>query len=445
MGDLIRRRPLGVALMAVYAVGMFTYVEARVAGLPVPAILAGVAAPFLVLNNRDGIRREHLTALALILFVPVLTLGLAPEPVVMFSERFKALLFFVYSLVVAYALYLELTAWRRRELSAALGLVLVFLIVGVALELWTPLRAVSDAFRSEFFSVLDPRNSDAREQLIAGGLRPKFFTSETSHLAKWFLLGLAAWLAASRGPGRYLRFLLAAGAGAALIRSPITLGGLAVIVMALLYIDQERGVSGLLRRGDVRRLVLFAVVGLGAAVLVAAIGGTFLRGRLLRLVSGQDFSTLIRLVAPVFVAERVLTVYPLFGVGLGGNELLLTPVKESFVSLGIPLSSFAAEENLIQKVTNAFWLHWIYLGLAGGLAQIATLAAALRMFRVRHRGYLVVFVLMYANVQGAYYGARLWTAIFVILAVLTHLAREPGQDAPVLAEPVLPHPVPANG
>lgn len=427
--DQLRAKPTGFLLVLVYAFGIYTYVGLPLGGLPLPAAVAGLAGALLIVNNRHRIPRRHLTALVLILVVPALTLGLAPSPARMLEERLMGLIYFCYSLTASYGLYLELTGWPRRAVTALLAVGVGVLIGGVVLELFTPFRAVSDTFRAYFLGV-NPRSSDLRELHMAGGLRPKLFTSETSHLAKWFVLVTVCWFALSRTPKRYAIMLAVAIAGALLIRSPITLGTFVGAGIVALYVDREGGLTGMLRRGDARRMAVTLLLGIGAVLLLAATVLTVLRGRALAAVSGQDFSTLIRLVAPIFIADRALSEYPLFGVGLSGNELLLPQITDAFVSLGIPLSSFASEENMINKITNAFWLHWIYLGLAGGVLQLMAYRAGLRMLGVRHIAFVALLAVMFGNFQGAYHGIRIWSTIFLTLVVATFLRSDATGTAP---------------
>ena len=91
-----------------------------------------LTVPLLLVLNATAVRVQHVAWLLGLAGVAALTLLLAPQPGAFLVPRFRGLVLWVYSLVCAYALLLELQRWPRERLAR--------LMLGFALALLGGLR-----------------------------------------------------------------------------------------------------------------------------------------------------------------------------------------------------------------------------------------------------------------------------------------------------------------
>jgi hypothetical protein len=324
----------------------------------------------------------------------------------------------VFSVVSAYALVIELVHWPRERIARMmLGFSLV-LIGGCLLETFAGLRPISDAFRAVAF----PSGHlvfRARDLEIAGFERPKLFTSEPSDVAKFFLLSTFVWVALSRWPGRHLGGALLCIAGTALTRSPIVV--LLLPLQAMLLVLGRPLVQG--PRLVSRPLIVAAV----ALLALGASGGAglLLAARISQATSGQDASSIIRIVTPIVTAVETLQVSPWWGAGISGTESIEDAIVAGYELAGIaaladPLSH-DWDMTLANQVGNAFWLHWINLGLFGGLVAIVALYQLMRSVGARRTLLAFGAIFVFANTMGAAHAPYFWAFVAASIVVAVHV------------------------
>jgi hypothetical protein len=383
---------------------------------PVASLLA--TTPLLLALNWPRVQVRHLAWLGVLVGAAAATLFLAPRPGEFFGARLNGLALWTFSVLSAYALVIELVHWPRERIARLMLGFSLALIVGCLLEIFAGLRPISDAFRAVAFPTGD-RVWDARDLEIAGFERPKLFTSEPSDVAKFFLLSSFAWVALSRWPLRHVGGALLCVAGTALTRSPIVILLLPLQVLLLVFgrplVRTPRIVS--------RPLIVAAVAVLSVGASGAA--GLLLAARISQAAAGQDASSVIRVVTPIVTAAETLQVSPWWGAGISGTESIEDAIVASYELTGIaalvdPLSQ-DSDMTLANQIANAFWLHWINLGLLGGLLAIFALQRLMRSVGARRTLLAFGAVFVFANTMGAAHAPYFWAFVAVCIVVAVHL------------------------
>jgi len=139
---------------------------------------------------------------------------------------------------------------------------------------------------------------------------------------------------------------------------------------------------------------------------------TVLSARIAAMSAGEG-STIMRVVAPPLITFDVLKEYPMWGAGITGKEMVADKVfyrlRDDF-----ELTYITNIDQVVDMVTNAFWLHWIYLGLFGGILMVWAIHQLMKALGVKHYWYCFLLIIIFGQTMGAYVGPRTWTIIFGI-------------------------------
>ena len=159
-------------------------------------------------------------------------------------ERIKGFIQITYSLVIGYGFFLTLVHADRRQLGRLFFVLCVALIVGCLLERTVePFRNFSDAVRAKLYDAIMVYQSDQRDELLYGGIRPKLFTSEPSAVSFGFTLFSFGWLMIA--PWRDWRLKLAVyfgmlGAAYIAMRGPTLMLGLVLVLPYIMMLEPWR-------------------------------------------------------------------------------------------------------------------------------------------------------------------------------------------------------------
>jgi hypothetical protein len=413
-------------------------------GIEFPMAATLVTVPLLLALNAHSVRLAHLGWLAGLVGVAAVTLALAPQPGAFLVPRLRGLVLWAYSLVCAYVLVLELQRWPREKLARLMLGATLAVLAGCVLEIVGLLRPLSDGFRNFVFPA-GAVSSHARDIEIAGFERPSLFTSEPSDVAKFLLLSSFGYVALSASRWRHITGLVVCLVAAALTRSPIVVLLLPLQVLLLAFgrplVTEPRLVSRPMKA------IVLLLVGVLATVLVA----TLLAGRIAQALEGRDSSSTIRIVTPVFIAWETLNDSPWWGAGISGTESI-----EDSIVLGFELAGIASladpeamnsDAALANMVNNAFWLHWINLGLLGGSISIVLLAAFMGSLGMRRKWLAFAALFVFAQTMGGAHAPYFWTFAAAIIGLVWHLdstgllelrGSGPVEDAVDLQEPTRP-------
>jgi hypothetical protein len=334
--------------------------------------------------------------------------------------------------IASVGLFMEVSRWSRDQIARIFLIASALILIGSYLESYTPFGHISDVVRRAVFQT-GVYAADQRDILLFGRVRPKLFTSEPSHLAKFFLLSVTIWLSLTRTRHKYLAYGLMGAVGLYLIRSPIVILVAATAGVVRVYLDMPGITRTVLGRYVRPKLVLVGMAS-ALALLVALAGVTILAARLDRVISGADESFLLRIAAPAVIAGETMAHHPLFGVGIGGNEALVNEMQSAFTDLGIETERF---DDVTEKLFNVFWMHWIYFGALGGVVAILLMGLYARNVGARNYAFVVFMTLIFSQTMGGYNGIRNWS-YFMLILVTGRIHWLEGKEAATLAARDLP-------
>ena len=419
------KSPIGVILVFIYLLGIYTDVILYLTPtLFIPTVVAGFAGVLLLIKNRKRVRKSHLRPIFGLLFIALLTLFFAPNRGAYFTERLKGFISLSYALINAYALFLEMSRWDRGAVARIFGIFSILIIVGCFFENYTDFKDTSDTFRSAVFreGVYD---ASYRDDAQFGIIRPKLFTSEPSHVAKFFLFSVTMWLAVTQRRKKYLKFIAMTVCGFFLIRSPTVLLAVPSALLLFVYLDYG-GVRNLLRSAGIEGKFKLSILGISLGIGLIIAFQTILAPRLRLIMIGRDTSFIARILAPPVVTYYTLKKSPFFGAGVAGKEAIMAEIMTTFINFGMlqNMRRLQSQDNLINQIANVFWLHWIYFGLIGGILAAYMLGRLMKNLGVKHYILCTTLILMFSQTMGAYVGARIWTFAFTIFLVSILHARD---------------------
>jgi hypothetical protein len=411
-----RRRPTSVGAdlaLLLFILGVYSGVDLFGQGVLVPYVICALVAPYLALKAGRGVKAADALVLFTLVFISALGVLLAPEADVYFLERLKGLIYLSYSLTLSYLSYVLLRRWGPDRVAWIYGWIVVVLISGCTLENYTPFKRLSDAFRVLVFDEAFLYENDPRDLKYFGQIRPKLFTEEPSYLALFFLLAVFAWFALSKARHRYLKFVVAVSLGFFLIRSPIVLLAFPLALLTEVFLPNGRNAAGRPLRYGRRGLRRIAAIGSLAVLGVLVIGLAIrmvLRERFELVRSGKEASTVIRIVAPVLIAQRVATTHPFWGAGITGKEFVANELATVYSGLGFDIRD-------PNRIINVLWLYVIYYGIGAGLLMAIAFYMLMRRMGARHTLFTLGSILVFAQGMGAFVGLRTWFFIFMVFLV----------------------------
>lgn len=407
-------------LVLLFLLGIYTGYEFRVTPeVPIPSTVSGVAGLALLWRRRDDIAPAHLGGLMAVILAYLLAV-LSASDYAFLAKRFTGLVQLVYSLVISYALFLTLRRAGRDQLATLFLTLCLVILVGCVLEPRTPLREVSDAVRNQIYS-FGVYASDLRDELLYGKVRPKLFTSEPSAVTFAYTLFAFAWLIVSRWRWKLAGYLGLLAGGLATMPGPTLL--LLLPLLGVYYL----GPAGPDQRPDGARLdrwLRAGVLGCVGLAIFAILAGSVYGERLGQVSSGQDPSFFYRAIGPALTAIDTIGRYPLAGAGLTGEAFIGADMLNVFVRS--PHFSAAWKfDRAAEVLTNYFWLHWIYLGLAWGAIALAAMTLWLRVLAPGDVLFAWLAWAIFGQASGAYVGPKTWTVLFLTLALASLLRRDP--------------------
>lgn len=421
---VVPQRPDAVSrfLVLLFLLGVYLGVAVKLpGGIPVPDVIAGLAGCLLLLTQVRRMEERHLIAIFGVLVLYAVTVLAAPDYRYLI-ERFKGFIQLSYSVLIGYAFFLVATRYRRSRLARIFLVFSILILIGCALENYTPLKSLSDNFRGWAFNS-GVYSADLRDQLFYGRVRPKLFTSEPSIVAFMFALFSFAWYVLARSRGKILVFLAMVGAGYFVIRGPSLLLGVALVPAYELLLASRRGPSdnAHLDFGRAAGAIALAVLIVGAAIpLVHALYAN----RLEAIFSGEDPSFFSRVIAPPLVAFKVIAAHPIAGAGLTGWEFIDVPTHQVYATAPWFSSNYRFGGAAL-SITNFFWLHWIFLGLFWGGIMLVALSLMLRSLAVPSIAFCWITWAVFGQGAGSYVGPRAWTVLFLaaVIAVIHERSR----------------------
>jgi hypothetical protein len=309
----------------------------------------------------------------------------------------------------------------RRQISIILLTFCLAIIAGCVLEQWGGLRPISDLVRTKLYNADYVYDSDLRDEILYGRVRPKLFTSEPSAVTFAYTHYCSVWLALS--PWRYKYIVFAGLVGLAILVLP----GPTLMLMLLLAIPYFLFLAGGSRRTSPTRMA-GAVVLSSLIVLVSYVAGQALFAERLReLQAGRDASFFYRFTGPMLVAFDMFKHHPWAGSGLTGEPYIADRVLSVFMN-SASFSSAWRIPKVADVLTNFFWLHWIYLGAVWGVIVLAALSLWLRVLGATSILYCWAVWTVLGQASGAYVGPKTWAVLLIAAAASVLVSRTNEQE-----------------
>lgn len=401
-----RLRAFDLLLIVIFLAGLYLGVSLQITEkIPLTCAPSGAAGLIMLWRRRDDIQPKHLAGLLGVLALSLAWIFLATD-LNFLSKRFTGLVQFTYSLVIGYGFFLTIIRAGGRQFANILLGFCLFIIIGCLLENYGGLRAVSDKVREKIYDAGIVYDADLRDQLLYGRIRPKLFTSEPSAVTFAYTYYCSVWLLVS--PWRWKLPVYCGLVGLAMVVLP----GPTLVLMLLLAIPYLVLLSGSQRRRSPVRMagmIALSVVLLGVTIVV---GQTLFANRLAELARGEDASFFYRFTGPMLVAFDIFRHYPLAGAGLTGENFIADNVMNVYMNS----PSFQAAWKIPRigdVLTNYFWLHWIYLGLIGGVVIIAAVSVWLRFLGVPSILYCWAVWVILGQASGSYVGPKTWAVLLI--------------------------------
>lgn len=422
---------IDVCLVVVYLLGLYLGVSLQITSkMPLTCAPSGFAGLILLWRRRDQIEPVHLAGLFAVVAVYLASI-LSAEDVTFLSKRFTGLVQLVYSLVIAYAIFLTIANADRDRIAGILLIFCLFILAGCLLETYGGLRPLSDQVRAHLYDGGVVYDADRRDEILYGRIRPKLFTSEPSAVTFAFTHFCSVWLAVSRSRWKYPIYV------GLVVLALIVLPGPTLMLMVLLTIPYILFLSGGSRRTSPTRLIGAAALSAVVVALVVVVGQVLFAARLHELQSGKDASFFYRFTGPMLVAFDMFRHHPWAGSGLTGEPYIANNVLDVYMN-SASFSSAWRIPKIGDVLTNYFWLHWIYLGLVWGTVTLAALSWWLRQLGAVSILYCWAVWSILGQASGSYVGPKTW-AVLLIAAACSKLIADAEEAAP---RPAIPQQLP---
>jgi hypothetical protein len=398
-------------LVILFLAGLYLGVSLQITStIPLTCAPSGVAGLLMLWRRRDQINPRHFAGLLAVVTVYLFSI-LAATNYAFLNKRFTGLLQLTYSLVIAYAMFLTMVHGERRQIANILLGFCIFIIVGCLLETYAGLRPISDAVRGKLYDASVIYESDLRDVLLYGRIRPKLFTSEPSAVTFSYTQYSALWLVLSTWRWKLPVFLCM------MAMALFVLPGPTLVLMLLLTVPYLIFLAGIQRgrRPSASRLIGSLVLSVFLVALMIVLGQIFFAARLEQLAMGQDASFFGRFTGPMLVAFDMLKNYSWAGAGLTGEPFIADRVMNVYINSTAFDSSWRFTR-VADALSNYFWLHWIYLGAVWGVVCIVAVSVWLRMLGVPSVLYCWAVWVILGQASGAYVGPKTWSVLLMAAA-----------------------------
>lgn len=413
-------------LVVVYLIGLLAYAAVPIeSGFYVPGIICAGAALLsaLDLNVYRSLLLKFIVPVIGIILITTASIFLTSMAPDRQELRIVGEAQLIYSMWVAFTGYILITRLDGSMVRKICIVMLLLILCGCILELTTNFLAVVNDVRYAIYPPYDVAAPDTRASYLFGGQRPNFFASEPSHLASFVVLLLMGWwiFARSRLDKTVIGVVMLS--SILIIRSPIILIALAGFFLVDIYQGQRSFVSALLKMRTVTAsMALLAIFAIAVAIPPVT-------KRVQMIANGKDDSFNIRIVAPIFYAQNVLTESPLFGTGIRGTkteesmQMYLRSLSDANVNMQ-RIYRLNADTDVDDQINNNFWLFWSEYGLFGGTILLVILVLLIYKELGKPIVPAILIMLLFAQVMGGVYSIRFFGTVWTIFAFLSIARRQ---------------------
>jgi hypothetical protein len=380
-------------------IALCTYLQlpfAPAGQLLVPSYPTVALMPLLFLTVRRNVSTADAVFLLKIAFVLLLSIALSPG-YVWITEKFLSLVQCCMALAVTVMTVRLMRQVRLELLERALLVLWCLVVVGCVLEVMGLTREISDSFRIWAYEGVYTLYADSNRDInMVGWLRPRLFSEEPSHVTRVFIASINSWLLVRVS---WVKVAIVAGATVVMfliMGSPMLLVSSAITLLIVFWN----------RRMSVRvRIAMAAAALLTGALFVGFYGESTLSNVTKRIERIGETSTAqqlsrtsenLRVVVPYLTLVDTWARSPLFGVGIGGNEVVMERTKLRGID-----PKFAMGNNVMAEFG-------IYLGLLGAAWFIYLLLTQASQMGVGRLGLLLLIGALMSQLEGGMVAFRFW-------------------------------------
>jgi hypothetical protein len=396
---------------------LHAYLSIPVGEATIPFGAAIVVA--LSISLAKGQKWNSQVVLLVLLILAVASLGIifGPHAKAFLVQRILTTGYFLASLFVALVTYYNLYQWPRETLRRFFGTIAIVLLIGAILEQLTPLKDISNAFRTAVSSH-GVYNEDLRDLSEAGIIRPKLFALEPSILAQGIGITSLLWLMLAHDqPWKFVKFTTLILGGLVIVRSP----SLFVFFPAGLFATYLWRQPGSARQIRIfRRIVISTLAAIVSAPILYLIISTFMSGRLQKVLAGTDQSTIARLVVPPYLTWDVLSHHPLFGMGLGGKNAIVDKTLNVALGFHLDVRQLIMYGGIKELFPLPILEYWATFGLLGG-GLIFYCLRKLQQIMAPQDGFLILFIIACFSLTGSYVGGAYFWSVCALLGATSYV------------------------
>lgn len=376
----------------------------------IPNILCFISSFYFFYKNFNEINAHQVAPLLFIYALTLIGILVAPAPFLYFIERFKGFIQLVTSTIIGYLFFIHMRRFPTNVIETIFLYFIIFIVIGAFLEIYTPFKLISDNFRYLVFKNGIYAN-DTRDLFLFKQIRPKLFTSEPSHVAKFYLLSILVWHSLTSYRYKYIMLLFFIASGFFLIRSPILILVGPLILLSDFFITKKIVIKNIiLKFGPVIKHDLFITI-VFVFIIVLITANTIFSQRYKALIKGKDASTAIRTYGAAKIIPNVLKRYPLMGAGITGKEAIYDIIKYSYFNVNV--TTF----NLHSFTANYLILLIIYYGILGSTLFILAFIIFCKRLKVPNILFVITSICIFSQTMGGFVGVRVWAYIYIILLV----------------------------
>ena len=411
--DEIKQNKINVFFTFVFLLGLYSGVSIYFTDdLFIPYILCGIPAIYFLIINVNGLKVNHISPfvyLAVVTFIGIIFSDHISE---YFFERVKGFVQLFYSIIISFVFYLNLKKWKPHAVCNIFCVFIILILIGTFFEIFTDFKEISDVFREKMFKG-NLYNADLRDIYFYGMIRPKLFTEEPSHVAKFYLLCLFVWFSLSKNKFRYIILFLFTVFGVALIRSHLILMIIPISMVVEAFYRKKLKFNFKNKYRGIYFDKSYATFIILVAILSILLINTIVDKRVNQIISGDDDSFKIRFTGPIMIAYEVLKKYPLIGVGISGKEAIEEIINNVYYNIDVKYYS------VYSFSTNIVMSYFIYYGIFGGILFGIGIYVLIERQEIKQKNLLFLIFLIFSQTMGGFVSMRPWGYFFIIAAIIT--------------------------
>jgi hypothetical protein len=401
-------------LLIIYTFGLLT--EIRIFSgdqVIIPVVISFFIGLFFVVTHLPKYFKLNLKYFYLILLFFFLSVFFGPNKFdsLLLQERFLGFVQVFTSLIIAIAIFFELKKYHLKLISNFFLTLFFILIFGAIIEILTPFKFILDQIMQPLFPEGYYGSYDLnimRDESLYSFYRPKFFTSEPSHLGKFASMCLLFWRLSTSSRNKNMIFLLLLIVAFLIIRSPLILFLIPIHFLIVFSLEKV----------SMKKINLIPAVGTFFLFLILIFSSIQVLNERINLANfGMDSSLDGRLIIPAFVTSEVLSEFPLFGVGIAGKEAIENIVIEKYQELD-PNFKPRSMKQLLEKNHAVTLQYLIYFGLLGTFIIIFLLMNLIKSFGIQNWIFIILVFAILGFTHGKLTGLNTWTYFFVTCSLL---------------------------